>query len=412
MTMRPGEQLITPPIIEEEEPASSSKSDRISHIQVIDQLKCDFQESIENVQNNCYFDSDQEECENIPFDPEKNAAERIACQQLLKEAIESALQISISKYKEDNYDSTETLREEILNALVKAQDFLLRVADAYQKLPEEKSHHAAAAKELTDIAFIAAEFVLRKREEKVLNISSDQKLKNIETFNSARRDILRSLHTTETLLCQIEEFPYESTYYSDEIKKAIKVRYAYAKLNFENNSDNKDIETLEVGEQKAMVEKQLRSAHNGITKLFGREDSAYIRSDDKELLKKMQERIRTFATIDLATPKMLFHAKKTLEEFCNLAAMLMDINKRPELTEHDEKAFSQALQYIQQERALADIIKSLKGAFGRDPQLDQIITSGKSNYKELSEILSSLLKGIKGPETEDVANSNGFDLFA
>jgi hypothetical protein len=193
----------------------------------------------------------------------------------------------------------------------------------------------------------------------------------IDVCGSAARDVLKSLGALDAALCRLLGLAPPRSYYVSELDRSLRVRRAYALFQ------RALLELAGSGEPRA----RLRSGANLIARLIGRDDYPHFRVHDRQMLRALQGRIRSWL-VRSSGPEPLDAAatlagERLWQDLLTFAALLQLVNHRAELWEHDRGAILAAAAAIQAHDLtpdqLASIVEPLRFLQGRDPGLDELL---------------------------------------
>lgn len=184
---------------------------------------------------------------------------------------------------------------------------------------------------------------------------------------SGRRRVLKATSGVERLLSQVERRPsvFEGLYRTER-KLAVDTRAAYFAFVSRLPAEDPDAGALEG----RALERGVRLAGTEIAKLMGRDVYEDLRVEDRLELRTLQRRLLAW----LLGPRDVQEGRRLLSDLSAFASLLMEVNRRPVLVEHDRELL-QRLQValhrgVVDAAALRDELPTLRG---RDPDLDDLI---------------------------------------
>ncbi|MCA9640830.1 MAG: hypothetical protein KC492_09040 [Myxococcales bacterium] len=205
----------------------------------------------------------------------------------------------------------------------------------------------------------------------------------IRAASKVRRELLRSLRSADLLACQVLGCEPETEYYLDELQQALAARRAYAKLRTEASRTNE-----------RDVELSIRRAATTLAKLVGRECYPELRIHDRMLVRQLQRQMREWLAGDKVSEVSILSGQRLLGEYHNFVEIALEVNKRPELLEHDQLMLTQLLA-TWDELTDEEVLREARVLMGRDAELDEAL-GRKASRLELRVCLEQLLARIGG----------------
>lgn len=311
----------------------------------------------------------------------------------VRRAIERAQSIPIVAAEELDGEQLLPLREQVLASIDDTSRLLGDILDHYDRdLDDEEAFDfddfggamvgeverrmdtEDGATKITSVAFVAR-IGLRNRRGSLIALRVDPKWDLIASCSSAVREILKSLSAVELAIADHEGFPPTSRYYVSELERALQIRRAYFTFRSEvvgrGAPDTKD------------AARRLRVAASAIAKLTGREAYPFARVHDRSSLRQLQSRIRELLTaharatadptIEPRVSALDVAAVRLHQDLVNLAELVMLINNRAELREHDRVRLSEALGDLAGGSDIKVVCAGLESLLGRDSELDEVL---------------------------------------
>ncbi|MCC6557544.1 MAG: hypothetical protein IT372_31720 [Polyangiaceae bacterium] len=191
---------------------------------------------------------------------------------------------------------------------------------------------------ITSIAFVARMALHRRLQAIDALARTERSWELIDACDSAAREALRCLGAFDLALCHHAGLPTEPSYYETELPRSLAVRHAYRVFHrdvTEGGPPSPDD-----------IAARLRRTGAAIAKLCGRDIYPAMRVRDRHLLHRMQTRIHAWLLADRragSTPGDPDEGSPTAgvrlyQEIAGLADLMLDVNKRAELVEHDRRA--------------------------------------------------------------------------
>ncbi|MFV8749449.1 hypothetical protein ACNOYE_02730 [Nannocystaceae bacterium ST9] len=216
---------------------------------------------------------------------------------------------------------------------------------------------------VADISFMARWELERKRGAITEAERGDDEWRLIAECCSARRRVIKAASGVERVLSEVEALPSLFTsLFQTERQRAVETRAAY--YNFV------------VGTRAAMhwqerdLQRCLRLIGTGIALLVGRPIYEDLRIEDRRALRSLQMRLVGWLRGD----RDPLAGQRLVSECSAFASLLMDVNRRPVLIEHDRELLERLLAAVMQpatnKSAFYQVLISLRG---RDATLDHLI---------------------------------------
>ncbi|MGE3676197.1 MAG: hypothetical protein AB7K71_41390 [Polyangiaceae bacterium] len=298
------------------------------------------------------------------------------CGELFSAAMQAALALDAKGLEGEPAPACEPFVESARNALRAGREALGVVLDRVERL------ESPFAERVGDAAFIGR-FVLGQLDGELARTPTSQRWQVARLVDKVRREVLRSLRNAEVLMCRLLEEPPVSTYHCDELAIALATRHAYIRLR-QGAERTHGPELWE----------NLRSASNSLAKLCGRDAFDAFRIYERCTVHKLRRRIRDLF-VDYSREEIDEQAaSRALGEYHNFVEIVQEVNKRPELIEHDRVVLTR-LQRDWHGLSYATVSRELSSVKGRDPRLDQALECGVS-AEALEEIIDDVLCALGG----------------
>lgn len=184
---------------------------------------------------------------------------------------------------------------------------------------------------------------------------------------SGRRRVLKATSGVERLLSQVERRPsvFEGLYRTER-KLAVDTRAAY--FTFVSRLPAEVLEGAAL--EGRPLERCVRLAGTDIAKLMGRDVYQDLRVEDRLEIRALQRRLLAW----LLGPRDEQDGRRVLSDLSAFASLLMEVNRRPVLVEHDRELLERLQAALHggamDEAALRGELPMLRG---RDPELDDLI---------------------------------------
>lgn len=229
---------------------------------------------------------------------------------------------------------------------------------------ERRLERPAGVEKITSIAFVAR-LAMRARLQAIAALELPaRRWELIAAAGGATREIVRSLGAFDAALCEHEGIRSEARPgRREELERALAIRRAYVIFRHDLVTDRPDDLRL-----------RLRRAGTGIAQLFGTEVYPFMRVADRCALRQLQRRILAWlrgaphAGDDHAT-----EGARIFQDLVSLADLLLNINKREELVEHDRRALAEAAELCGWDQGA--MLARLQAVRGRDAELDALLAS-------------------------------------
>ncbi|MGZ3419939.1 MAG: hypothetical protein ACXVEE_18835 [Polyangiales bacterium] len=306
-------------------------------------------------------------------------------------------------------DDLQSLREETFAAIDEAMSLLSLVLARYERnsVPENdddfdlgemcgeverRMDDEGGVTRITSVAFVA-QLGLRGRRQMLAAVPLDRRWDLIAACSSAVREMLKSASAVELGIAAYEDLPATSRYYVTELERALAIRRAYVRFRQDVLAGNH-----------ASGARRLRLAASAIAKLVGRPAYAFARVHDRCQIRQFHARIREqlveHARVTEASEVAVVEvaSSRVYQDLVNLAELMMQINLRAELREHDAVLLTKLTTELRtenlQEEKVDEMLARLRPLLGRDSDLDEILAGRKVTARELGDLVSRCCDGL------------------
>jgi len=354
-----------------------------------------------------------------------NGANAAALIERIRRAIARAQAAPVVAAEESDGDDLLPMRAEVLRALDDAHDVLGAVLARYDIEPDvddldfEFADRASTIcravearlddepkgpEKITSVAFVAR-IGIRGRRDSVSASTVERKWDLIATCSSAVREVLKSLSAVEMAVAEHEGFSATTRYYVTELDRSLRVRRAYVTFRAEVYGEGPP--------QVHDAPRRLRSAASALAKLISREAYSFARVHDRSSLRDIQRRIREQLTAHAKAhadpdtePRWMnvldLAASRLWQDLSNLSELMLLVNNRAELREHDRKVLWSVRRALEAgdfdaERAHA----SLAEVVGRDSDVDRWTHHRSTDLAELHAALAHALDTLERTAVEE-----------
>lgn len=227
---------------------------------------------------------------------------------------------------------------------------------------------------IADIAFMARWELQRKRAAVGEAVQRGDDWQLIAECCSARRRVIKTTSGTERVLSEVEGLPsLFRDVYQTERQRAIDTRAAYHAFVVGLREAERRWQATDIG-------RCLRLIGTGVAQLVGRGIYEDLRVEDRRALRNLQTRIVSWLR-DVQDPR---EGRRLLSEASATASLLMEVNRRPVLVEHDCELLEQLLVAVAEPATdRVAFFKRLLSVRGRDPELDRRIDGRWDLRREL-----------------------------
>jgi hypothetical protein len=215
---------------------------------------------------------------------------------------------------------------------------------------------------IADMSFMARWELDRKRCSVAEAVTASDDWRLIAECCSARRRVVKAASGVERVLAEVEALPSMfGEVYQTENQRAVATRAAY--YSFVTGIRRAESEQLD-------IERRIRFAGTGIARLIGRAIYEELRIEDRRSLRALQARLFEW----LRGRRDPREGQRIHSELLAFASLLMEVNRRATLVEHDRAVLEKLLVALHQPATDGQtFLKLLHSIRGRDPELDALI---------------------------------------
>ena len=215
---------------------------------------------------------------------------------------------------------------------------------------------------IADMSYMARWELDRKRGAVVEAEATNDDWRLIAHCCSARRRVIKAASGVERVVAEVEAFPsLFGDLYLTERQRAVETRAAYYSFMV-------GVRQLEC--TRADMARCIRLAGTGIARLIGREIYQELRIEDRRTLRSLQARLFTW----LREARDDREGQRLHSEVVSFASLLMEVNQRAVLVDHDREVLAKLLAAVHQPATdAATFHRLLRTIRGRDPELDRLI---------------------------------------
>ncbi len=273
------------------------------------------------------------------------------------------------------------------------------------------THAEAGVQRITDLAFMARWELYREREGLGKIPSGRAAWAIVSECGRACRRLITSAIAIEDAMCAYEGLENTLRHlYQTELSRSLQVRRAYAMLRHTIVGDGPS-----PGES---VRERLRRAAFAIARLVGNDVYADLRASDRMRIEAVQRQLTEWREANRYSDPLV--GLRLWQEIENLSELLLEVNKRAELREHDQAVVAEAHAKLFRAASAADLVPQdlllqLQSLFGRDGELDRLITDpGSHSTADWRRPLEEVLEGLNRTkqEIEGLQGSLGPSLFS
>ncbi|MFQ5988408.1 MAG: hypothetical protein ACE5K9_00670 [Candidatus Methylomirabilales bacterium] len=257
---------------------------------------------------------------------------------------------------------------------------------------------------IADIAFVARWELHQEGEELAKNSLTQEIWNLVNECSSARRRLIASAIAVENALCVHEGLTSTlHDLYLRELNHSLQIRHAYALFrntvvgNGPPNPKN--------------VRHRLRKVATAIKKLTRSDIYSELRTSDRVHLQELRGRLAE--CVGVSRDGGPHGALRLWQDIENLSELLLGINNRSELREHDQTVVTEAYNRLfcsdhVPETMDEDVQLRLQSLFGRDTEMDRLIAdrgpySTEDWRRPLQRLLESLSPHRQEPEWSEVS---------
>jgi hypothetical protein len=253
------------------------------------------------------------------------------------------------------------------------------------------THGERGVQRITDLTFMARWELYREREGLAKIPSGRAVWAVVSECGRACRRLITSAIAIEDAICAYEGLENALRHlYQTELSRSLQVRRAYAMLHHTIVGDGPS--------PGGGVRERLRRAAFGIARLVGNDVYGDLRASDRMRIEGVQRQLTEWLEANRNCDPVV--GLRLWQEVENISELLLEVNKRAELREHDEAVVAEV--YAKLFRAAnvpdlvpQDLLLQLQSLFGRDGELDKLITDPRPHSaadwrRPLEEVLAGL----------------------
>ncbi len=244
---------------------------------------------------------------------------------------------------------------------------------------------------IADVTFVARGELVRKRESLRRSEGASDEWALIAACSSACRRVTKAVGGVERVLSQVEGKPSVfGGIYRSEALRALETRAVYQQL-FD------DLSSLERRATRRGVARSVRLATTGLAYITNHPAYEDMRIEDRRMLRVLQERMQ--AWLHLAEDEQA--GQRLLDDLAASTTLLMSINQRAVLLEHDREVLERLLSALDQPGADKQALyRRLVTIRGRDEELDRLIAANADLSPELwlepvERVLAALVEQLR-----------------
>jgi len=264
--------------------------------------------------------------------------------------------------------------------------------------------HADADASISDIAFIARmELAQRTQQFRCLTLKSDR-WDQLAVCARVRRRVIKFATALDRAVCERAGIEFEERRYLSVLRCSLDVRQEYV--------DFRDRLKLDRPPSSEELRTRLRLVGTSLAILIGRPCYEDLRTSDRRMLRELQSRLLGWLRESPFDSRATIRAGIRLwQDTAAFAGLLMQVNLRTELIEHDHAVLLEIRRQICSARPTAPLeartIDQLRRLIGRDPELDACIRRARgSTYSEIEAPVTCVLTRLG----TQVAPQPGVDL--
>jgi hypothetical protein len=231
------------------------------------------------------------------------------------------------------------------------------------------THAEAGIQRITDLAFMARWELYREREGLGRTPSDRAVWAIVSECGRACRRLITSAIAIEDAMCAHEGLENTLRHlYQTELSRSLQVRRAYAMF--------RHIIVADVASAEESVRERLRRAAFGIARLVGNDVYGDLRASDRMRIEALQRQLTEWLEASRDCDPLVGH--RLWQEIENISKLLLEVNKRAELREHDQAVAAEAYAKLFRNASAPDLMPQdlrlrLESLFGRDEELDRLI---------------------------------------
>lgn len=259
------------------------------------------------------------------------------------------------------------------------------------------THVELGVRRITDLAFMARWELYREREGLGKIPSGRAAWAIVSECGRASRRLITSAIAIEDAMCAYEGLENTLRHlYQTELSRSLQVRRAYAMLRHTIVGDGPS-----PGER---VRERLRRAGFGIARLVGNDVYGDLRASDRMRIEAVQRQLTEWLEANRNCDPIV--GLRLWQEIENVSELLLEVNKRAELREHDQAVVAEVHAKLfsganAPDLVPQDLLLQLQSLFGRDGELDRLISDpGSHSVADWRRPLEEVLEGLNRTKRE------------
>lgn len=236
-----------------------------------------------------------------------------------------------------------------------------------------------AAREITDLAFVARRELNRCRERLDRSIAAEDLVAMVSSCDAAIRRVRRALIPIEGAMCEFHGVEPPMRRWVD-LEVSLRVRRLYAQFSRA---------VVAVADDTVQLEIRLAFLASRMSNIRSSDLYSCLRIEDRLEMQKLFSRIVRW--LDSGDDRQSSRGFELWQDVKTFAALLLEVNNRQELREHDRKVTCKAVHRLfvndtQERNVPEDLRLELQTVLGRDEELDACILCGRELTGERLEL--------------------------
>ncbi len=247
---------------------------------------------------------------------------------------------------------------------------------------------------LSDLVFMGYMSVVAKVRALDESPRSSDAWEAMEICSASRREALRTLCAIGNSLAARQGSGSYDAFLYDEAMQGVETRRAYVKFRDEILR----VEPLCATDALPSI----RRCATAIAKLIGKPCYAFLRTQDRILLRQAQRRLLRWLA-DQASSGDEISAKRIWQDLANQCEIMLAINHRPELKEHDRRTLAKAsrtLAALPDGADLQPVLALLSSVVGRCHELDRTLQHPRVDRVQLNLAVDRCLRSVDSPTAD------------
>jgi hypothetical protein len=231
---------------------------------------------------------------------------------------------------------------------------------------EEES---GAAQQISDVAAIAR-MTLREKEQLLLRLDPESdSWEIVDRCDRALRSVSKAVVAVERTLADAYGFE-PSIEIVDECTRGLRVRTVFAKFH---------LAVVHIDERHSAVAARIRAGATALAILTGRDEYPLIRVSDRRQLRTLQQRVRAWLSENAADESGGAHL---WQELLAVSSLLLQINGRAELIEHDDRVLKELCAGLRFRGATVESVwAQILSLRGLDLRFDRMLESPRDHER-------------------------------